>query len=184
MCVCQTQTRKLSFVSGSKFSLTLSGSAPVAVKDEEFNLTCSVKYAENFKGVVLFRHYSKPANFDYYFHQLTKSRCTSSSSITICGRGTSNPFSYEKLYIMMFKSPSSEDEGKWWCVVLDAYVLSNAYTIKLQRECLCLFIDTSSLLDDFFFFLPSLRPSFISFKRWFIYFYLILYMFSYCFSDE
>ena len=117
----------------------------VVVKEAEFNLTCSLKNAVNFIGLVLFSRESRPSNYDHYLNQITESICTSSTNITICGRGTNNSYSYEKLYIMMFKAPSSGDEGKWWCTINDTKVISNTYTIKLKSEFLCLFIDISSV---------------------------------------
>ena len=122
-------------------------------------MTCSVKNAEHFIGHVRFR---KRAWFvkDFHLNQRTENRCHSTVSYIICGRGTNDRFSYEKLYVLKFKSLSHRDIGKWVCAVDFSVVKSNTYYLKVESEFLYIFINTSSVCFMIFssflsFFLSS-----------------------------
>ena len=124
-------------------------------------MTCIVKNAENFTGRLRFQQVLPPKNNSHYINQKSENICHSAVSITICGRGTNNRFSYEKLYIMMFKALSLDDSGEWKCFEDFTHVTSNSYTLDVaESECLCLFIDTSSVYMGFCF--PFSLSSFLS----------------------
>ena len=116
--------------------LTLSGSSAHAVMFKSFNFTCLAKHSVEMNDVIEFWTNSSVMGSLYQkYSQCGVSIAPTSGNYEIhCDKGTDNSQADMKMYILVIRKPTLQDQNVWWCQLKIAGPQSNKIFLTYQGE--------------------------------------------------